>query len=458
MINKFFRKYLWNGIIILFLFVLINIAFGIGFLMVMQKYMIDSDMEVSEIAKGIGRDERKNITIDNNAKKLLSEKDAWAMILDDTGKVIWNYDMPQELSQNYSVIDVAKFSRWYLEDYPVMVQEMPFGLLVVGYQPNDILGISMIKLYYVTDSGFIRAAIAGGAVLMVMNILLVVLLFWTNTRKVEREIVPVLQGIEEISHGGTVSLPEKGELANINIELNHASQYIMKKEEARAEWINGISHDVRTPLSVIMGYAGEIEEDEFISSEIRNQAGVIRRQTEKIKRLVADLNLASKLEYSMQPLRIEKVDLLELGRQVVSDFLNDGLEEQYEIDYDISGALQKTLFIEGDIFLLKRMLGNLIWNSIAHNPGGCSIILSVKDTGKDWVYAISDNGVGISKEKIELLNKGIISKDDADNRELLHGYGLKLVKYIVDAHKGMILFQANQPHGLCVEISFAHRG
>lgn len=457
-INKFFKKYLWKSILILLLFLVLNLVFGIGFLTAMKNHTIDAEKEVSKIAEGIRQNDLKQISIDENTRALLFEKDSWAMILDDSGKVIWDYHMPEDIPQYYSVSDVAKFSRWYLEDYPVLVHELSFGLLVVGYQPDNILGSSMIKLHYVTDSGFVKVAFIGGILLLLVNIVVVVLIFLNNTRKVEKEIVPILCGIEEISHGGAVFLPEKGELANINIELNYASQYIMKKDKARADWINGISHDLRTPLSMIMGYAGEIEEDELIFSETRKQAGIIRSQAEKIKKLIADLNLVSKLEYSMQPLRIESIDLLELGRQVVVEFLNDGLEEKYEIGYDISEISQEPLLIEGDVFLLKRMLANLIQNSISHNPEGCRIVLAIRDTGKEWGYFVSDNGVGIQQEKIEQLNRGVISNGDyLDNGETSHGYGLKLVRHIVEAHRGRIFFKSNVPQGLCVEIFWGHR-
>lgn len=453
-INKFFRKYLWNSILILVLFLTINLIGVTGFLTAMKMHTIDSDREVDEIAQGIDQNDEGQIIIDEHAKNLLSDKNSWAMILDDTGNVIWDYDMPNELPRKYSVSDVAGFSRWYLEDYPVLVQKLSFGLLVVGYQPDDILGISMVKLYYVTDSGFIKTAAIGAILLILMNILLVILLFWRNTRRIEKEIVPIIHGIEEISNGKGVELPEEGgELAHINQELNLASRYILQKDKTRAEWINGISHDVRTPLSMIMGYASEIEEDSGIASQTREQAGIIRGQAEKIKRLITDLNLVSKLEHSMQPLRKEQIDLLELGRQVITDFLNNGLDTKYEIDYDISAVSKDIIYMEGDRYLLWRMLENLIQNSISHNPDGCHIILSIQETAEKYILTVSDDGAGVSREKLEQLNQGVVPNGDyMENGEASHGYGLKLVRQIVEAHGGSIIFKENVPQGFCVEI------
>ena len=170
-INRFFRKYLWISILIFSLFIVINLVGGMCFLTAVKTHTIDADKEISEIARGISQNGHDQITINENARKLLSEKQAFAMILDEVGNVIWEYDMPEKLPESYSVSDVAKFSHWYLEDYPVLVKELSFGLLVVGYPPDNIFGISMVKLYYVTDSGFLGAAVIGGIFLLLVNIL-----------------------------------------------------------------------------------------------------------------------------------------------------------------------------------------------------------------------------------------------------------------------------------------------
>lgn len=453
-VNKLFRKYLWNSIIILLLFLTINFVGGIVFLTAVKTHTIDSDKEINEIAQAINQKEEGQISIDENAQKLLSDKKSWAMILDEAGNVIWEYQMPVELPREYSVSDVAGFSRWYLEDYPVLVQKLSLGLLVVGYQPDDILGISMVKLYYVTDSGFLRVAAIGSVLLIVMNILMVILLFWRNTKKIEKEIVPIMHGIEDISKGKSIELPKEGELANINEKLNLASEQIRKKDKTRAEWINGISHDVRTPLSLIMGYAGEIKDDMEVSAKTKKQADIIVGQAEKIKRLITDLNLTSKLESSIQPLRKEKVDLLELGRQVISDFLNNGLDEKYEIDYDTSVVSKDYIEMEGDKYLLRRMLENLIQNSISHNPEGCHISLSIREAEDSYMLTVFDDGLGVVQEKLEQLNQGLISDGDyMENGEAAHGYGLKLVRQIVEAHQGTICFRQSDTKGFCTEIT-----
>jgi len=81
--------------------------------------------------------------LDNEVKKLLEEKKAWAMLVNKEGNVIWNERMPKEVPNTYSLIDVAQFSRNYLMDYPVYVWEHSNGLVVVGY-PKE----SLAKYYF----------------------------------------------------------------------------------------------------------------------------------------------------------------------------------------------------------------------------------------------------------------------------------------------------------------------
>ena len=108
-------------------------------------------------------------------------------------------------------------------------------------------------------------------------------------------------------------MKEKGVFSEIAEKINKTSEILQmqaeqlrKKETARANWIAGVSHDIRTPLSMIMGYAGQLENSENLSETERKKAAVIVKQSSRMKDLINDLNLASKLEYDMQPLTMKQ--------------------------------------------------------------------------------------------------------------------------------------------------------
>ena len=106
-------------------------------------------------------------------------------------------------------------------------------------------------------------------------------------------------------------------------------------------------------------YASELEDDRNLPPNARKQAGIIRRESEKMKRLIDDLNLTTKLEYALQPVHFKDVDWVETSRQAVSEVLNSGLDSRYEI---VFAEMQpgRTIHLLGDEGLLRRMLDNLL--------------------------------------------------------------------------------------------------
>lgn len=299
-----------------------------------------------------------------------------------------------------------------------------------------------------------RKLLAGLAAVFLTNIIVVVLLIWKNTRHIEKAVTPILRGIETVSCGQPVSLPEKGELSEINRQLNKAGAFIARKDTARAEWISGVSHDVRTPLSVMLGFAGQLEDDRTLPASAREQAACIRKQGERLRSLISDLNLTSRLEYSMQPLQMEKVYLVELARQVVCEFLDGGLEERYGIAF-CADQESESLSILGDEALLKRALGNLIQNSIVHNPQGCRIAVSVLRGEAGITVEVTDDGAGVSAEKLKELTADHRRMESTDEKlNLRHGLGVLLVRQIMEAHKGTMTMESAPQKGFGTVLTF----
>lgn len=204
---------------------------------------------------------------------------------------------------------------------------------------------------------------------------------------------------------------------------------------------------------MVLGYASELEDDRNLPPEARKQASIIRRESEKMKRLIDDLNLTTKLEYALQPVHFKDVDWVETSRQAVSEVLNSGLDSRYEI---VFSEMQpgRSIHLLGDDGLLRRLLDNLIRNSITHNPQGCRISVSVGEENGRYLCVISDDGVGIAPERLKALNRGDgIASTQGNDEKAEHGLGLKLVVQIVKAHRGTVSFSGNTPHGLEVRIS-----
>ena len=132
--------------------------------------------------------------------------------------------------------------------------------------------------------------------------------------------------------------------------------------------------------------------------------------------------------------------------------MNDGLSELYELELSEDNP-GKNISIFGDQVLLNRMLNNLIRNCIVHNPNGCKIQISVGSNDASCTFSVMDNGHGVSELQLNALNSDEdISSTQKQTDEAEHGLGLKIVRQIVKAHHGDVLFSGALPHGLIVSI------
>jgi len=172
--------------------------------------------------------------------------------------------------------------------------------------------------------------------------------------KLLKSVKPITKGIQDLSAGECVHIPEKGVLSEISANINRTSdilqkqqEQLRKKETARANWIAGGSHDIRTPLSMVMGYAGQLESSYNLSEAKRKKAAVIVKQSKRMKNLINDLNLASKLEYDMQPLMKKQENAVAVVRQVVVDFMNMDIEDRFPIEWKTDVGLT-TCSIDAD--------------------------------------------------------------------------------------------------------------
>lgn len=407
---------------------------------------------VGEVAEGLTLQDG-NYTLEEHAAQLLRNHQAWAMLLDDSGRVQWGYHLPNDVPQTYNLVDVAKFSRYYLKDYPVYIWEHKDGLVVVGY-PKSSYG--KYQLNFLSD--WIRSLPKRILWLLLLNVAIAFLVSIVIRTRLVRGLHPLVAGVHNLAGEKTVHLETKGIFGDLAQSINAASTVLQDKtaalkarDEARFNWIAGISHDIRTPLSMVLGYASEMEDNSELPNEQRQQAGIIRRQGEKMRSLVSDLNLVSMLEYEMQPLNLKRVRLSVLARQVVADFLNSGVDERYDLELKLA---DEEVQINGDEKLLQRAISNLVQNSVHHNPHGCGIVLETslsKDYTK-YCFVVRDNGRGIPQEQLTEITELPYSSKRKKPVQQGHGLGLPMVARIAKAHQGRLILESSLDQGGLVAV------
>ena len=387
--------------------------------------------------------------LNNNYQKDLVINDIWGIVIDDNGNVVWKHNLPKEIPLNYSLQDVATFSKGYIEDYPVFTWKQGNDLLVLGYPKNSYSKFmtNYLPLSAIQKTPFLLL------IMLVSNIAILFIVYYLSKRNVMLKISPILNGIDKLSHGDTVTLNINGELEEIGNRINETSLQLKKQNQARANWISGVSHDIRTPLSMIMGYADKISSTLNIDENTKKQANIIKTQSVKIKNLVQDLNLVSQLNYNVQPIQETPIHLCKIIREIVVEYLNNNTNNKFEFELNLKPNTELITII-GDERLLGRAIQNIISNSINHNENGCIISISLEVNGSNLILVISDNGKGISEEKLQKIQSTPHYLQSTDDRlDLRHGLGLLLVKEIVSIHKGNVSISSALNKGFSTTIS-----
>lgn len=449
---KAFAKYITKHFVSFVAFVIVlliinTLSFGWTFRSAITKdYGATSPQKMLEKVAAVS-------TIDGTTeeiKALLESNHIWAMFLNQHGQSVWLVNTPAEIPTDYTIPEVAVFSKGYLEDYPVFVWDTDDGLLVLGY-PKD----SYTKL---TSNYFSLRAIKAVPMffvgMLLFDLLLLFFVYYASKQKIIKSTEPIIVSIEQLSEGKPVSLNIHGELSEVADSVNKASRILSRQNEARANWISGVSHDIRTPLSMIMGYAGRIADDDTASNSIKEQAKIVQRQSIKIKELVQDLNLVSQLEYEMQPLQKAPVRLSKLLRSYAADLLNAGIPESYSINIEIAPEAEAVM-LDCDARLISRAISNLVQNSIKHNPQGCKICLSLDCSGRAVSLSVSDDGIGLSSKKLKELEERPHYLESTDERlDLRHGLGLVLVRQIAEVHGGTMKIESGVNSGCKIVLRF----
>lgn len=326
----------------------------------------------------------------------------FAMLLDKDGNILWSEALPKGLRKTYTLQDVARFTRYYLEDYPVHTYVVGQGLLVIGGKKDQVW-----KYNVEFDVSLMKDLMKILPVLTLSNIIVLV-------------AVPIW------------------------IQRRRAKQ----KEEERTEWIAGVSHDVRTPLAIVLGNA-EMIADSTGEVEVRQRAKAIEVQGIRLRRLVENLNLFSKLEYGAGKFEKKKVRISRFLRKILTEIMNQTEDDRFQFTLDIEDGLQDLeLCFNED--LVERAVMNLLHNAIRHNADGCKIEMRLYQDRKNHVFLkLSDTGKGVSKELLRRLNSRGYEWEFGTGQ---HGLGLKIVKQVADWHRWKLFFANGEQGGLACTI------
>lgn len=233
-------------------------------------------------------------------------------------------------------------------------------------------------------------------------------------------------------HGSVSRLGSEG-----LVVVLHDLTELKRLEGARREFVAAISHELKTPLTAIVGFAdtlldGALHEDPAAAQSFVEK---ISRHADRLTVLVRDVLTLSRLEQGAWEVHPAPLDVVELGRQLSEEHQAAAGEKQVRILLDAPDRLDATT----DRELLHQLLGNLVSNAVRYNRPGGTVTISLAGDGEQLRLAVADSGIGIPAEHHERVFERFYRVDAHRSRASGGtGLGLAIVKQLVDALQGSI--------------------
>ena len=430
-----------------FIFILIGIVLVMGYF-VLSLLVIrtpEGEWVRSNWQKEFTKDLKEKIVfIDNQPKlneealKLIKDKKVSLQILDEVGSELFTYNNKEQLPTDYSsamLLNLSKEDNIYIESIKNQEREW---ICILRF-PKSIAKVTMYLNAKVFTSGRSLSFILIGCSLVIILIgAFVYGYFWMQNMK------NIIIAIEDIGKRNYLPIYKRNNFEGVYKQLNHLEDTIRKSEamtrqteDLRKEWIANITHDLKTPLTPIRGYAEMILQstDTLSQNEMKQYAQIMLNNISYSEALIGDLKLTYQLDSGVIVLNKRKDNIVRFLKEVVIDLLNSPDYSERQIEFE---SQKQEIMMEYDKVFLRRAFNNLILNSLVHNKQDTKVKLNISETKRQVLVIVSDDGKGMTEEEIvhlfERYYRGVSTKQKAEGT----GLGMAIAKQIIEMHKGKI--------------------
>lgn len=264
-----------------------------------------------------------------------------------------------------------------------------------------------------------------------MTIVALIVAFYI-TNKLAKPLVNINESAKRLSIGEhEVNFEGKGykEIEELSATLNHTSKELVKVEQLRRELIANMSHDLRTPLTMISGY-GEIMRD-IPGENTPENVQIIIDEAQKLTTIVNDILDLSKFQASQMQLKMTKFNITKEIKDMVYRFKNFLKKEEIQIEF----IYDQEILIEADYTKMLRVIYNLLINSVNYCGDDKKVIIKQLIKDSTITYQFIDHGEGISQQDLPFVWDRYYKVDKNHQRAKVgSGIGLSIVKEILDLH------------------------
>ena len=267
-------------------------------------------------------------------------------------------------------------------------------------------------------------------------ILLAIIVSAYISKMINKPILNITEEAKKLAKGNkelNIESSNIKEIDDLAKSLNYASREINKTDELRRDLLANVSHDLKTPLTMIKDYAEMIRDINKKDEKKRTEnLNIIIKETDRLNILVNDLLNLSKLESNKENLELKEFDLVELINNIIKSYNIIKDSENYNFILN----LPKKALVKGDINKISQVIYNLVNNAINYTGEDLKVIIEVIEKKKSFLVNIKDTGKGIKKEELNIIwDKYYKNEKNHKRNKVGTGIGLSIVKNILDIHK-----------------------
>ncbi|SEG36120.1 sensor histidine kinase KdpD [Paenibacillus sp. UNC499MF] len=420
----------------------------------------------------------KQPEIPASVREKLDRTGAVLQLLDRSGSELASYNRPDSIPAVYTLQDLA-LRRQYSEryGYASASRSLEDGRTWVAHVPSR--GAEP-DVFPATEAQVMLTAFAGLAAGML--VLLVGAAFWYGHR-FGTPIVHILAWLHRLSRGEYTepggaegrsgSRRRDGRLkrryrlyGDVMQSMQHLSGALSSAEEARErlertrdEWISGISHDLKTPLASIKGYAHMLETPHYTwtEREIREFAAIIKDKADFMDELIGDLSFTFRLSNDERPQSAEQTELNEFVRRCILGVVNDAEFAHANVSFEPE---EEALVRSVDRQALRRILDNLVANAVRHNPPSTQIRVLLRKAPEGtasppggFLLRVEDNGVGMDKQTLAKLFDRYYRGTNTEGTTRGTGLGMAIARQLALRLGGSITAESEPGRGTAVTVT-----
>jgi len=320
---------------------------------------------------------------------------------------------------------------------------------------NDAILISVASMQQIEEASSVIQEFY--SYLFFLFTLLAVLLTFIYTKLISKplhNINKVAKKMTNLDFSAKCSVESEDEIGNLALTLNFLSstledalldlklknekltediEHERRIEENRKDFIASISHDLKTPIGIIKGYAEGIKDGVATGDEVNTYLDTIIDESNKMGKLVTNMLELSKLEADSIQLVLDKFNILRLIQKIIKSFKLEFLSKSLNLSLNTD---LEYCYVLADSFQLEQVFNNLISNALKYTPPNNDVIISVKEIDDIIEISIENKGTFIPEEELENIYKKFYTLDKSRNSSLKsNGLGLSIVKKILSLHE-----------------------